>query len=229
MYLPAPGRIMKKMKDVPEHDRPREKIAKKGVAALTDTELIEAILGRGVINRDVRMIARDLAAMFGDHTREIRYEDVLTIGGIGPTKAAQIMACLELGRRRYEPAGTVKIQKPEDILPLVGTYREKPQEYFICISLTGAGEVIRSRVVTIGILNHSLVHPREVFAGAITDRAASVICVHNHPSGSLDASTQDIAITRQLQEAGTLLGIQLLDHIIITKTGFSSMKEKGLV
>jgi DNA repair protein RadC len=220
---------MRKMKDVPEHDRPREKIAKKGVVALSDTELIEAILGRGVINRDVRMIAKDLVTMFGDHTREIRYEDVLAIGGIGPTKAAQIMACLELGRRRYEPAGTVKIQKPEDVLPLVNTYRDKPQEYFICISLTGAGEVISTRVVTIGILNHSLVHPREVFAGAITDRAASVICVHNHPSGSLEASTQDIAITRQLKEAGTLLGIQLLDHIIITKTGFSSMKEKGLV
>ncbi|MFA5236556.1 MAG: DNA repair protein RadC [Methanoregula sp.] len=220
---------MKKMKDVPEHDRPREKIAKKGVAALTDTELIEAILGRGTINRDVRVIARDIAALLGDRTREIRYEDVLDIGGIGPTKAAQIMACLELGRRRYEPTGAVTIKKPEDVLPLVGTYREKPQEYFICISLTGAGEVISTRVVTIGILNHSLVHPREVFAGAITDRAASIICVHNHPSGSLEASAQDIAITRQLQEAGTLLGIQLLDHIIITRTGFSSMKEKGLV
>ncbi|MFA6363427.1 DNA repair protein RadC [Methanoregula sp.] len=220
---------MKKMKDVPKHDRPREKIAIKGVAALTDTELIEAILGRGVINRDVRTIARDIAAMFCDHTREIRYEDVLAIGGIGPTKAAQIMACLELGRRRYEPTGAITIKKPEDILPLVGTYREKPQEYFICISLTGAGEVISNRVVTIGILNHSLVHPREVFVGAITDRAASVICVHNHPSGSLEASAQDIAVTRQLQEAGVLLGIQLLDHIIITKTGFSSMKEKGLV
>ena len=229
VYLSAPGCIMKKMKDVPEHDRPREKIVKKGVTALTDTELIEAILGRGTINRDVRVIARDVAVMTSDHTREIRYEDVLAIGGIGPTKAAQIMACLELGRRRYEPAGTVKIQKPEDVLPLVGTYREKPQEYFICISLTGAGEVISTRVVTIGILNHSLVHPREVFAGAITDRAASVICVHNHPSGSLEASAQDIAITRQLQEAGTLLGIQLLDHIILTKTSFSSMKEKGLV
>ncbi len=229
LFAPAPGCIMKKMKDVPVPDRPREKIAKKGVTSLTDTELIEAIIGRGVKNRDVRMIARDIAAVLNDHNREIQYDNILTMEGIGPTKAAQIVACLELGRRRYEPAGTVKIQKPEDVLTLVGIYREKPQEYFICISLTGAGEVIRSRVVTIGILNHSLVHPREVFAEAITDRAASVICVHNHPSGSLEASAQDIAITRQLQEAGTLLGIQLLDHIIITKTGFSSMKEKGLV
>jgi DNA repair protein RadC len=111
----------------------------------------------------------------------------------------------------------------------VNSYREKPQEHFICISLSGAGEVIQSRVVTIGTLNHSLVHPREVFAGAITDRAASVICVHNHPSGSLEASPQDVAITRQLQEAGAILGIQLLDHIIITRAGFSSLKEKGLV
>jgi DNA repair protein RadC len=220
---------MKKMKDVPEQDRPREKIAKKGAAALTDIELIEALLGRGTKNRDVRAIARDIAARTSDRTCEVNYEDILSLEGIGPTKAAQIIACLELGRRRYELPGTVKIQKPEDVLPLVGTYREKSQEYFICISLTGAGEVINTRVVTIGILNHSLVHPREVFAEAITDRAASIICVHNHPSGSLDASDQDIAITRQLQEAGNLLGIQLVDHIIITRTGFSSMREKGLV
>ena len=99
---PAPGRIMKKMKDVPEHDRPREKIAKKGVAALTDTELIEAILGRGVENRDVRMIARDIAAMLAIRPGRSGMKMCWTIGGMGPTKAAQIMACLELGRRRYE-------------------------------------------------------------------------------------------------------------------------------
>ena len=220
---------MKKMKDVPQSDRPREKLAKKGVFALSDTELIETIIGRGVQNRDVRVIARDISVMLEDPDREIRYEDLLAVGGTGPTKAAQIMACLELGRRRYKPAEAIKVQKPEDILQLVSSYREQPQEHFICITLTGAGEVIRSRVVTIGILNHSLVHPREVFAGAITDRAASIICVHNHPSGTLEASPQDIAITKQLQEAGVLLGIQLLDHLIITRTGFSSMKEKGLV
>ena len=220
---------MKKMKDLPVHDRPREKIAQKGVRALTDAELIEAIIGRGLPNRDVRAIARDIDLLIRDPAREIRYEDLLEIEGSGPTRAAQILASLELGRRRYAQSDAVKIHKPEDVLPLVCSYRDKQQEHFICISLSGAGEVIQSRVVTIGILNHSLVHPREVFAGAITDRAASVICVHNHPSGSLDASPQDIAITRQLQEAGTLLGIQLLDHIIITRSGFASLKEKGLI
>jgi len=217
------------MKDVPAPDRPREKIAKKGAQALSDTELIEAIIGRGVPGRDVRAIAHDIAAVLEDPGRPVQYGDLVEIDGAGPTKAAQVLASLELGRRRYAPGSAVIIRKPEDVLPLVGAYRDKPQEHFISISLSGAGEVIQSRVVTIGILNHSLVHPREVFAGAITDRAASVICVHNHPSGSLDASPQDIAITRQLQEAGTLLGIQLLDHIIVTRTGFCSLKEKGLV
>ena len=217
------------MKEVPEHDRPREKIAKKGVVTLSDAELVEAILGRGVKDRDVRAIARDITALLGDRSGEVRYEDILSINGIGPSKAAQIVASLELGRRCFqEPAATI-VKKPEDVLPLVAPYRDKQQEHFICISMTGAGEVIRSRVITIGILNHSLVHPREVFAEAITDRAASVICVHNHPSGSLDASPQDIAITRQLAEAGALLGIQLLDHIIVTKSGYSSLKEQGVL
>lgn len=122
-----------------------------------------------------------------------------------------------------------KILKPEDIIPVVTWLRDRKQEHFVCITLNGAGEVLNSRTITVGLLNHSLVHPREVYADAITDRAASIICVHNHPSGSLDPSSQDIAITRQIQEAGTLLGIQLLDHIIITKKGFLSMKERGLV
>ena len=217
------------MKEVPEHDRPREKIAKKGVATLSDAELIEAILGRGVKDRDVRAIARDITAFLGDRSGEVRYEDILSINGIGPSKAAQIVASLELGRRRYrEPAAAI-VKKPEDVLPLVAPYRDRQQEHFICISMTGAGEVIASRVVTIGILNHSLVHPREVFAEAITDRAASVICVHNHPSGSLEPSSQDIAITTQLKEAGSILGIQLIDHIIVTRTGHVSMRERGLV
>jgi DNA repair protein RadC len=95
--------------------------------------------------------------------------------------------------------------------------------------LNGAGEILNNRIITVGLLNHSLVHPREVFADAITDRAASIICVHNHPSGSLEPSSQDIAITTQLKEAGMLLGIQLIDHIIVTKTSNLSMKERGLI
>ena len=221
---------MKKMKDLPRIDRPREKISQKGVEALLDQELIEAIIGRGTRNKDVRALAREIASLVAEKPQHIRYNDLLEIEGIGPTKAAQIMACFEIGRRYFRQPGAIRtIQKPEDVMQFVVGLRDRRQEHFVTITLNGTGEVIATRTVTIGILNHSLVHPREVFADAITDRAASIICVHNHPSGSLDPSPQDIAITRQLQEAGTVVGIQLIDHIIVTKTGFCSMKERGLL
>jgi DNA repair protein RadC len=220
---------MRKMKDVPLYDRPREKIAAKGASALSDTELMEAIIGRGTKEKDVREIARDICGILREN-REIRYKDIRAIEGIGPTKASQIMACFEMGRRYFapEPAGG-KVTKPDDILPFVAHLRDKRQEHFCCITLNGAGEVLGNRVITVGLLNHSLVHPREVFADAITDRAASIICVHNHPSGSLEPSSQDIAITAQLKEAGSLVGIQLIDHVIVTKTSHLSMRERGLV
>jgi DNA repair protein RadC len=220
---------MKKMRDVPFQDRPREKIEKKGASALSDTELIEAIIGRGTRRRDVREIAKDVCGILKER-EDIRYEAIRAIEGIGPTKASQIMACFEMGRRYFAPevAGG-KVTKPDDILPLVAHLRDKRQEHFCCITLNGAGEVLGNRVITVGLLNHSLVHPREVFADAITDRAASIICVHNHPSGSLEPSSQDIAITAQLREAGSLVGIQLIDHVIVTKTGHMSMRERGLI
>jgi DNA repair protein RadC len=220
---------MRKMRDVPVRDRPREKIAQKGVSTLSDAELIEAIIGRGTRNRDVREIARDICGILRQK-EAIRYDDIRAIGGIGPTRASQIMACFEMGRRYYAPsAEDGKVTKPDDVLPLVAHLRDKRQEHFCCITLNGAGEVLGNRIITIGLLNHSLVHPREVFADAITDRAASIICVHNHPSGSLEPSSQDIAITAQLKEAGSLVGIQLIDHVIVTKTGHLSMRERGLV
>jgi DNA repair protein RadC len=221
---------MKKMKDVPVLDRPREKLARNGSSSLKDTELVEAIIGRGTKTRDVRAIAGDICQLIRQHRHAVSYDQLQAIEGIGPSKASQIMACFELGRRYFAAAdGMVKVTRPDDILPLVGDYRNKRQEYFICITLNGAGEVLNQRIVTVGLLNHSLVHPREVFADAITDRAASVICVHNHPSGSLEPSSQDIAITAQLRDAGSLIGIQLIDHIIITRNGHTSMRERGLL
>lgn len=223
---------MKLMKDVPSRDRPREKIATKGVTSLSDQELIESILGRGTRGIDVRVIAKEICTLIKERQNTVHYDDLILIPGIGPSKAAQIMACFEMGRRYCSPhSGNIKVTKPQDVLLLtvIADIRDKRQEYFICITLNGAGEVLESRIITMGLLNHSLVHPREVFADAITDRAASVICIHNHPSGSLDPSPQDIAVTTQLREAGLLLGIQLIDHIIVTKSGYLSMKENGLL
>jgi DNA repair protein RadC len=219
--------IMKKMKDVPIRDRPREKIASKGASSLSDTELIEAIIGRGTKNKDVRTLAKEICNLIQKHRQKIRYEDLQEIDGIGPTKASQITACFELSRRYLSTVDYVT--RPEDILPHIAYLKDKRQEHFICITLNGAGEILGTRTITLGLLNHSLVHPREVFADAITDRAASIICVHNHPSGSLEPSSQDIAITNQLRDAGALIGIQLIDHIIISKKGHLSLRERGLL
>lgn len=219
---------MRKMKDVLPIDRPREKLAVKGTAALSDTELVEAIISRGTVKRDVRAIARDVCEKIRTSRGLPSYEDLRDINGVGPTKASQVMACFELGRRYFKEKNEARrIVTPEDVLPLVDDLRAHRQEHFVCITLNGAGELLGKRVITVGLLNHSLVHPREVFADAITDRAASVICVHNHPSGSLEPSSQDIAITNQLRDAGATLGIPLLDHIIVTKNGFVSLKDKG--
>ena len=124
---------------------------------------------------------------------------------------------------------SIVIQRAEDVLPLISYIASKKQEYFLCVSLNGANEVIGNRVVTVGLLNMNQVHPREVFVDAISDRAASVILAHNHPSGVLKPSPDDIATTKQLVDAGKILGISVLDHIIITKKGHLSLKERGLV
>jgi DNA repair protein RadC len=122
-----------------------------------------------------------------------------------------------------------KVSMPVHILPYLDTIKNAEQEHFVAISLDGAGNVITSRVITIGLLNHSLVHPRETFRGAIIDNAASIIIAHNHPSGSLEPSSQDISITTQLKEAGQIIGIQVIDHIIVSKNGFLSFRERGLI
>jgi DNA repair protein RadC len=127
------------------------------------------------------------------------------------------------------PLNGASVNSPETAMPYLENIRNQWAEHFVCLTLNGAGNVINCRVITIGLLNHSLVHPRETFRGAILDNAASIIIAHNHPSGSLEPSSQDIAITRQLTEAGAIIGIQVIDHLIVSKTGFLSMKDRGLM
>jgi len=222
---------MRKMRDVPESDRPREKIAQKGAPALSESEILEVIIGRGTKDHDVRTIAREIADLM-QKSPAISFDQLLMIKGVGPSKASQILACFELGRRLFDKTANVhRIVTAEDIvsLPEVHEIRDRRQEHFLTVTLNGAGEVLNARTITVGILNHNLVHPREVFADAITDRAASIICVHNHPCGIPEPSSQDITITTQLREAGSMLGIQLMDHIIVTKTSHTSMHDRGLL
>jgi DNA repair protein RadC len=176
----------------------------------------------------VFQIANEISKTLKNDFTQLTYEHLENIEGVGSAKACQLMASFELARR-YLIKETVKIASPTDVLPLVSNIADKKQEYFVCVSLNGAGEVVGNRVITVGLLDHSLVHPREVFADAITDRAASVILVHNHPSGILEPSKQDVIMTKQLVEAGSVLGIKVLDHLIVSKKGYLSMNEKGLL
>jgi len=220
---------MKRIKDLPEFSRPREKLEEKGVEALLDYELVAAIIGSGGGDgRDVRSLSRKVVNLIKEKKGDLSFEELTEIEGIGPAKASQILSGFELARR-YLILETVKITEAKDVLPLIDWISNKQQEYFVCISLNGANEVIENRTVTVGLLDRSQVHPREVFADVITDRAASAIFAHNHPSGALEPSNSDLKIQEQLTEAGRILGIKVLDHIIISKKGYYSFQENGLV
>jgi DNA repair protein RadC len=219
---------MKSIKDLPTFNRPREKMAAQGPEALSDQELLAIILGSGVKGKNVFHVARGILQAIDKQRGKIELKSLLAIEGIGLAKACQVIASLEFARRR-SAKGLLVIQKAQDVLPLIMPIADKKQEHFLCLSLNGANEVIGNRVVTVGLLNSSQVHPREVFAEVISDRAASVILAHNHPSGVLKPSPEDITINQQLIDAGKILGITVLDHIIITKKGYLSFKEAGLM
>ncbi|MEW5948204.1 MAG: DNA repair protein RadC [Thermodesulfobacteriota bacterium] len=219
---------MKDIKDLPNFDRPREKLAAQGPEALSDIELLAILLGSGVKGKNVFQVAQGILRKLDKDKGKVELKSLISIEGVGLAKACQILAAFEFARRRFFKDLLV-VQKTKDVLPLILHIADKKQEHFLCISLNGANEVIGNRVVTVGLLNSSQVHPREVFADVISDRAASVILAHNHPSGVLKPSPDDIAITEQMVEAGKILGISVLDHIIITKKGYLSFKEKGLM
>ena len=203
--------------------RPREKLQARGATALSDYELLMAIIGSGTAQADVTKIARDVQKLLKEKGSGLTYDDLLGIRSLGPAKATQIMAGFELWRRQFEVPDRPIIDSPEKAVEQLADIRDKKQEYFVCLTLDGANRLIAKRIITIGTLTSSLVHPREVFADAITDRAASIIVAHNHPSRNLAPSQADKDVTSRLAEAGKLLGIALNDHIIVTKTNHISL------
>ncbi len=217
---------MKKIRDLPESERPRERLLAKGASFLNDEELLAILIGKGTPNHDVLSLAKKLVKVVDQRGLDLEAEDILGIDGIGKAKAALIAAAFEFARRRIRPEG-IKIQSPRDVLPLIRHYADRKQEHFLSVSLNGANEVMRVRVVTIGLINMSHVHPQEVFADIIAERASSLIVAHNHPSGSLNPSREDVSVTRQLKQAGEILGIKLLDHIIFSLKGYYSFLEHG--
>src|SRR3990167_3846690 len=219
---------MKKIKNIPEFDRPREKMEKKGAKALSDLELLAVLLGSGIQGKDVFEVARDILKLAQGDFDNINLEKLRDIEGVGLAKACQIMAAIEFSKRFLVKEG-IKVKNIDDVAKLVEELRAKKQEYFLSLTLDGASYLIQKRIVFIGTLNHSIVHPREVFADAISDRAAGIIFVHNHPSGNIDPSKEDIAITNRLLEVGKMVGIWLIDHIIIRKDKYFSFQAEGML
>jgi len=195
---------------------PREKLRKRGAEALSDIELLQAVIGSGGKDNDFRQIAKTLNAAINKLGPEnLTLGDVKSIKGIGDAKATVIFAALEFWRRRLIKQKAPLIDSPAKVVDHLDHIKNKKQEHFVLLTLNGARRLINSRIVTIGTLVASLVHPREVFSFAIEDRAASIIVAHNHPSGMLDISDADREVTRQLRLAGEIIGIRLDDHIIV--------------
>ena len=215
-----------RVQDLSSVDRPREKLLAKGEAALTDAELLAVLLGSGTKRSSVLDLSVKILKALDGSLATADAQTLLEVNGVGKAKACQVLAAMELGRRHLSRRRAV-IRDAEDALPYLAGIRKERQEHFVCLSLNGANEVLATRVVTVGLLDSNQVHPREVYADPITDRAASIICAHNHPSGTLEASPEDLAITRRLVKAGEVLGIRVLDHLIVTEEGFLSMKQKG--
>ena len=215
---------MKTIKDLPRNERPREKLLEKGAGFLSDRELLAVILGKGTQKDDVLSLSKKIVKVIDEKGLGFTAKDLIGIDGIGAAKATAIAAAFEFVRRRIKPEG-LKIKFPADILPLIQHYGDRKQEHFLSISINGANEVMSVRVVSMGLVNKTPVHPREVFADMIAERASAVIVAHNHPSGDVKPSAEDIKITKQLKEAAAILGLNVLDHIIFSAKGYYSFAE----
>jgi DNA repair protein RadC len=211
-------------RDLPPSLRPRERLGAFGPQALSDQELLSILLNSGIRGKNVSLVAADLLDRLEQDKDIPSVKELALLTGVGKSKASAIVAMLEYGRRRWGVMGT-RIRHPSDIYNLIRHYADRRQERFICLSMNGAHEVLAIRIVTIGLVNRTIVHPREVFADPILDRASAITVAHNHPSGQLDPSTEDDDITLRLLEASEVLGIRLLDHIIFTETRFFSYRQ----
>ncbi|HEV8124143.1 MAG TPA: DNA repair protein RadC [Gemmatimonadales bacterium] len=220
---------------LPNGDRPRERLWSLGAAALTSAELVAILLGTGVGGASALDLAGRLLEMGEGSLRRLAARpgaELTKATGVGPTKAARLLAAFELATRLAQEArpAQLRIREPEDVVRLLATrLRDLQVEEFHLLALDSQSQVLRDVLITRGLLNSSLVHPREVFRAAIAEAAAGVIVVHNHPSGDPTPSAEDRAVTRQLVEAGRLLDLPVYDHIIVAGDRFTSFASAGLL
>jgi DNA repair protein RadC len=222
------------MKGVAPHDRPREKLQRLGVATLGDNELVAVVLGSGRASASALDLANAMLTRAGgiEGLARARHDELTRVPGIGAARAAQVVAAVELGRRTLTRAGRDRVQVTtpravaELLLPLYGN---RPVEQLGVVLLDTKHRVMRTTIVTVGTLDASIMHPREIFREATAAGAAAIVVFHNHPSGDPEPSQEDIALTHRLMAAGVLMGIDVIDHIILGDVRYCSMKERQYI
>ena len=221
--------------DLPLNERPRERLLKLGSEVLSAQEILALILGRGIKGESVMVTSQKLLSRFGNlkGIANASVEELMQISGIGPAKTAQIKAALELSKRLEADVGEKPkpmLKSPEDVAAVVRSQlKGKKKEHFLVLCLDTRNRLINCKPVSIGSLDTSIVHPREVFKEAVSSSASSVIFVHNHPSGDPEPSQEDVELTKRLAKAGEIIGIDVLDHIIVCDKSYLSLKAKNLL
>ncbi|MFS0575362.1 DNA repair protein RadC [Sporosarcina sp. 179-K 3D1 HS] len=220
------------IRDVHIADRPRERLIRQGASSLSNQELIAILLRTGTKEASVLVLANRILSSFDkiQDLKDATIEEMMAVKGVGKAKAVQLLAAAEIGKRLYRKhsEGRYVIRSPEDAASYLMTdMASLNQEHFVALFLNVKNEVLHKQTVFIGSLNSSIVHPREIFREAVKRSAASIIVSHNHPSGNPSPSPEDIEVTKRLIEAGSIMGIDVLDHVIIGDHAFISLKEKG--
>lgn len=219
-----------KIKDLPKIDRPREKLEKYGPERLSNSELLAILLRTGGENINVVELSKKILGKFsGNGLTKANVKDLKNTFGLGTAKACEIIACFELGRRLLQNKKAALILSPKDVWEELKDIRGNKKEHFVVFFLDARNQEIKREIISIGSLNANLVHPREVFEPAVRYLAAQIIVAHNHPSGDPEPSEDDITITKRLVEAGKIMGIEITDHIIVSKNNFFSFKDRKLI
>ncbi len=201
---------------------PREKLEKYGPGRLSDAELLAILLHTGTKELNVLKLAKKILQIFKDkNITEVTFKELKTIHGLGPAKACEIVSCFELGKRMLKGKKISILLSPQDVWARMEDIRGSKREHFVVFYLDSRSQEIQREIISVGTLNESLVHPREVFESAIKNNAASIIIAHNHPSGDIEPSEADIEITKKLAHAGKILDIRIVDHIIVTSDSYS--------
>lgn len=223
-----------KIKEIPKNERPIERLINNGVDKLSNEELIAIILKTGTSGKNVKDLSLEILKNYDIHSlKNINLKNLLKIKGIGKTKAATLISCIELSKRMNINEDTLYDKKLTSSKLVFDYYKDrlkdKKQECFYCIYLDSNKRVLKDKLLFLGTLNYSMVHPREVFKEAYMLSANSIICVHNHPSGDVTPSKSDIELTKNLISSGMLLGIKIDDHIIVGKDKYYSFYEEGII